>query len=770
MQDSLFIKKVGVLGAGVMGAQIAAHCANAGYEVYLFDLAAEPPKTPNTLVEQAVLHLKKIKPAPLGDDKILANIHPKNYAHHISVLQECDIVIEAVAERLDIKTKLYQMISPHLKEGAIVASNTSGLFIGTLAKLLPDQQQSRFLGMHFFNPPRYMHLVELIAHPKTDLFLLDKLEAWLVRFLGKGVVRTKDTPNFIANRIGVFSLLATLHYAEHYQITPEMVDALTGPALGRPKSATYRTMDVVGLDTMAHVVTTMQRELKDDPWHGWFALSPEIELLIQQGKLGAKSGAGVYRKQGKIIEVFDAKTGNYRPQSLTIPHDLQPFIVERDNAKKLAILLAAKSPEAQFLKDYLAALFRYCAVHQAAISHCVRDIDNAMRWGFAWEKGPFELWESMGIEQVQVLLDASKSTVSCSMPVLPTRGFYLQNHAAYSFAQNEYEPKSSLAVYERQAPSLKLLHQEAKTLLDVRLDAHGVAVIRWLTKSNTLRLAMLYELAEYLEKAQRNISGVVLYQHNPGLFSAGANLVELRDAIDRAAWTEIDTMLARFQELQTFMKQLPIPVVAALRGKALGGGAELVFACDAVVAAFESYIGLVEIGPGLIPAGGGTTELAYRAGLLPEKHERARSMLRYFRQIATAAVSQSALHAREMGYLRETDGIMMHTEEVLFGALTKVHYLNNSNYLPKPQQAVVATGAEGYALIQAELANYLAGGFITDYDQLILEKLGQVLSVSEVTQGALVPQSYLHKREREVFVELAQDARIKTRIDALLNR
>lgn len=770
MQDSLSIKKVGVLGAGVMGAQIAAHCANAGFEVYLFDLAADAPKKTNTLVEQAVMHLKKIKPSPLGDDKVLANIHPKNYSTHLDSLNECELVIEAVAERLDIKTKLYQMIGPCLKKDVILASNTSGLFISTLAKLLPEVLQARFLGVHFFNPPRYMHLVELIAQPKTQAELVDKLEAWLVRYLGKGVVRAKDTPNFIANRVGVFSLLATLHYAQKHRISPETVDALTGPALGRPKSATYRTMDVVGLDTMAHVVDTMQRELKEDPWHAWFKLSPELELLIQQGKFGAKSGAGVYRKQGKMIEVFDAAIGTYRAQKLDLPKEIQAFVAERDNTKKLAVLLEGKSPEALFLKEYLASLFRYCAVHQAEISHSVRDIDNAMRWGFAWDKGPFELWESMGLEQVQTLLDNAKSDIHCTLPAMPKQGFYTKNSGAYSFARKEYEAKSNLSVYQRQAPSLKPAALSEKSLLNVQMDSRDVAVIQWLTKSNTLTLAMLLELAEYLDKAQREISGVVLYQNNPSLFSAGANLVEMRTAIERGAWNDIDTMLARFQSVQRFMKQLPFPVVAALRGKALGGGAELVFACDGVVAAFESYIGLVEVGPGLIPAGGGTTELARRSGLFADKHERARKMLSYFRQMATAAVSQSALQARDMGYLRDCDDIVMHSEEVLYAALAKVHYLNDSNYVALPEQAIVATGAEGYALIQAELANYSAGGFIGDYDKAILEKLGQVLTVSEVTQGTLVPQDYMHKREREAFVELAQDARIVARIDALLSR
>lgn len=770
MQDSLSIKKVGILGAGVMGAQIAAHCANAGFAVYLFDLAAEQPKKPNVLVEQAVMHLKKIKPSPLGDDKVLSNIHPKNYSTHLNSLTECDLVIEAVAERLDIKTKLYQLISPHLKKDVILASNTSGLFISSLAKLLPEALQPRFLGVHFFNPPRYMHLVELIAQPKTEAKLVSMLESWLVRYLGKGVVRAKDTPNFIANRVGVFSLLATLHYAEKHNIAPEMVDALTGPALGRPKSATYRTMDVVGLDTMAHVVDTMQRELKEDPWHAWFKLSPELELLIQQGKFGAKSGAGVYRKQGKVIEVFDAKTSTYRAQKLDIPKDMQAFIAERDNAKKLAILLESTCPEALFLKDYLASLFRYCAVHQAEIASSVRDIDNAMRWGFAWEKGPFELWESMGFAQIDALLCACKSDVVCTLPDIPKQGFYLKAQEAYNFADKSYEAKSTLAVYARQNPTLKAMALSEKSQLDVQMDALGVAVIRWRTKSNTLTLSMLLELGEYLEKVQRDITGVVLYQNNPGLFSAGANLVEMRGAIERKAWGEIDTMLARFQELQGFMKQLPVPVIAALRGKALGGGAELVFACDAVVAAFESYIGLVEVGPGLIPAGGGTTELARRAGVLAEKHDRARKMMSYFRQMATAAVSQSALQARDMGYLQESDRILMHSDEVLFAALKTAHYLNDGNYLPKPEQNVIATGAEGYALIQAELANYFAGGFIGEYDKTILEKLGQVLTVSEVSEGTLVPQNYLHKREREAFVELAQDSRILARIDALLNR
>ncbi|MBS3936281.1 MAG: 3-hydroxyacyl-CoA dehydrogenase family protein, partial [Sulfuritalea sp.] len=401
--NRLQVRKAAVLGAGVMGAQIAAHLANAAVPVVLFELPA-PEGDRNAGAQKALAGLKKMSPAPLGAPRLLAAIEGANYDDDLARLADCDLVIEAVAERIDLKLSLFARIAPHLAPGAVLASNTSGLSVAALAQGLPAALQPRFCGIHFFNPPRYMKLVELIAAPHTDAALLDGLEAWLVTRLGKGVIRALDTPNFIANRIGVFSLLATMHHTLANGLGFDEVDALTGPLLGRPKSATYRTADVVGLDTLAHVVGTLRDTLPDDPWHAHFHIPAWLGVLIGQGALGQKTRGGIYRKEGKTIQVLDLVARDYRPAAGAVADEVAALLGRGLSADGCAALRACAQPQARFLWGILRDLFHYSAAQLEHIADNARDVDFALRWGFGWAQGPFETWQAAGWGAVATLV------------------------------------------------------------------------------------------------------------------------------------------------------------------------------------------------------------------------------------------------------------------------------------------------------------------------------------------------------------------------------
>ncbi|HTD29529.1 MAG TPA: 3-hydroxyacyl-CoA dehydrogenase family protein, partial [Xanthomonadaceae bacterium] len=399
MSKKLLVRRAAVLGAGVMGAQIAAHLVNAGVDTVLFDLAAKQGD-PNGIVLKAIANLAKLSPAPLAAKDRAAAIVPANYDQHLDQLQGCDLIVEAIAERLDWKKDLYAKIAPHVAATAILASNTSGLSINALADVLDEALHERFCGLHFFNPPRYMHLAELIPCRKTSPEVLDALETFLTSTLGKGVVRAKDTPNFIGNRIGVFSMLSTMHHTAAFGLGFDTVDALTGPAIGRPKSATYRTADVVGLDTMAHVIQTMADTLPDDPWHKYFAVPPLLRALIAQGALGQKTGAGIYRKPGKDIQVLDVATQDYRVSGGEVEPEVAEILKTRNPAEKFAKLRTSEHPQAQFLWAIFRDLFHYSAFHLASIADTARDVDLAIRWGYGWKLGPFETWQAADWKQV----------------------------------------------------------------------------------------------------------------------------------------------------------------------------------------------------------------------------------------------------------------------------------------------------------------------------------------------------------------------------------
>ncbi|KGP63474.1 3-hydroxyacyl-CoA dehydrogenase [Legionella norrlandica] len=781
MQEPFFIKKIAVLGAGVMGAQIAAHCVNAGIETLLFDLAAkESPK--NGLVHKAITNLGKLKPTPLAAPQTAELLQAKNYEEDLGDLSSCDLIIEAIAERLDWKEDLYNRISPYLSEKSILVSNTSGLSINSLCHVLPTQFRENFCGVHFFNPPRYMHLAELIPAKSTSPKLLDQLETWLTSRLGKGVVRAKDTPNFIANRIGVFSLLTTMHHTLAMDMGFDEVDALTGPLLGRPKSATFRTMDVVGLDTMQHVINTMQSQLADDPWYRLFTLPDWLNGLIKEGHLGQKSGQGIYRKNGKTIEVYDIKTGQYRPAKTEVSDELKAIMRIIDPEARMKNLMTSTNKQAQFLAACFRDLFHYCAYHLEDIAENVRDVDLAIRWGFGWSQGPFETWQLSELQSVTQQIEHSiQDNTALSSAKLPgwlseIEAFYTKD-GAYSPHSNNYQARSHLPVYHKQFFHDRVL-KESHHPINVIYENEGVclwhlkddvAVINFKSKANTIGQSVLDGLEAAIDIAEKNCQGLIVYQSDASNFSSGADLRGVSQLLMNGTSQALENMVKQFQQIATRLKYSSIPTIAALRGRALGGGCELMMQCDAVVSAFEAYPGLVEAGVGVIPAGGGCKEMAMRVAQQAENVDLVSFLLPVFQQIATAKVAQSALDARNMGYLRSNDTIVMHADEVLYVALTKIKTMQAANYLPPLSiQRFKVAGIEGHARLQSGLVNWLEGGFISQHDYFLANELARVLCGGDVNYGTLVDEQWMLKLERDAFVKLANTSLTQARISHLL--
>ncbi|STX29024.1 3-hydroxyacyl-CoA dehydrogenase [Legionella beliardensis] len=780
MQEPFLIKKVAVLGAGVMGAQIAAHCVNAGIETLLFDLAAKEGKS-NALVDKAIANLNKLKPSPVATSDTASLIQAKNYSDDLNELTTCDLIIEAIAERMDWKEDLYKKITPVISSHAILVSNTSGLSINKLCSVLPETLHHRFCGVHFFNPPRYMHLAELIPAKTTSITLLESLEAWLTSYLGKGVVIAKDTPNFIANRIGVFSLLATLEHAQAMQLGLDEVDALTGALIGRPKSATFRTMDVVGLDTMQHVVNTMNEHLTDDPWHGLFKLPEWLIQLISEGHLGQKTGQGIYRKTGKTIEVFDYLSGSYRLAAGEVNPEIKAIMGIKEPAARMQALLASQDKQAQFLTACYRDLFHYCAYHLEHIATSVRDIDLAMRWGFGWNTGPFETWQYVGLERMRSLIEADlakhKTLSSASLPAwVNERTSFYTEEGAFAPATHSLVPRSSLPVYKRQYFSYQL-PGEKNIKLETLFENEGlrlcrfkddVGLVSFKSKANTIGQSVLDGLHQAIDRAERQCRALIIYQDNADNFSSGADLRHVASLVQTGKITAVEEMIEHFQQAAMRLKYCAIPTIAALRGRALGGGCELMMHCHRTIAAFESYPGLVEVGVGLIPAGGGCKEMALRAAESAGKVDLMTFIQPFFEQIATGTVASSAADALQRGFLKPTDHWVMHREEVLYAALAEVEALVAQNYQAPLQRRFKVAGREGHAKLQAGLVNWLEGGFISEHDYYLANLLAEVLCGGNLYQGEVVDEQWLLKLERDAFIKLLETPLTQARIAHLL--
>lgn len=829
-KNNFTVRKAAVLGAGVMGAQIAAHLVNANIETLLFELPAEQDD-PNANVTKAIGKLKKQEPAPLSIPSKAIYIQPANYDQHLELLKDCDVVIEAIAERMDWKKELYTKIAPHLGENTIFASNTSGLSINQLAQAFPEEKRHRFCGIHFFNPPRYMHLVELIACEETEASMLDNLETFLVSSLGKGVIRAKDTPNFIANRIGVFSLLATMHHGKEFDLGFDEVDALTGALIGRPKSATFRTADVVGLDTLAHVINTMRDTLSDDAWHPYFAVPDWLQALIDEGALGQKVKRGVYQKKGKEIQVMDLASNTYRLAAGEVNETFKHQLKYSDPADKFSALRNGTDAQSQFLWAIHRDLFHYCAVQLEAIADNARDLDLAIRWGFGWNQGPFEIWQAAGWQQIATWINediaAGKTMSTAPLPAWVME-VGINDQPAIHTQQGSFAPstkslhaRSTLPVYQRQLFPDSLIAEEAtygETIFEtdaVRLWHTGddIAILSFKSKMHTIGIEVLEGVQQAIAEAEQNWRALVIWQTEPP-FSVGANLkkaterpkveaqqkaapppplsafdkffksfkksaqttvlkaareLDLADVLMAKKLKEVEGMIAKFQQISQNLRYSMIPTVAAVDGLALGGGCEFVMHCDRTTATLESYIGLVEVGVGLLPAGGGCKEFALRAAQNSIDGDPFPQLKNYFQTVAMAQLAKSAEQAKQLQYLRAADVVVMNRFELLHVAKAQALAMAEAGYRPplRARQIVVA-GNTGIATIRSMLVNMLEGGFISEHDNLVGSKVAHVMCGGDLTPGSLVDEDWFLELERAAFMELLATEKTQERIEHTL--
>ncbi|MDP1941158.1 MAG: 3-hydroxyacyl-CoA dehydrogenase family protein, partial [Gallionella sp.] len=707
-----------------------------------------------------------------------------------------------------------------------------------------------------FNPPRYMHLVELIPCAQTEAPLLDQLEEFLVSTLGKGVVRAKDTPNFIANRIGVFSMLATRHHAAAYNLGFDTVDALTGRYLGRPKSATFRTLDIVGLDVFAHVVNTLRENLTSDPWHTHFELPAWFGYLVDQGSLGQKTRRGIYQKIGKEIHVLDLHTNEYRLSDAKIDDGVRDILRERDWAVKLAGLRDHPHPQAQFLWAVFRDVFHYCALQLGEIAGNARDFDFSVRWGFGWDSGPFEIWQAAGWQQVASWIaadiSAGKTMADTPLPAWVTEvdrtgvhtpqgsyapvGWISVAHPPLDSSTTVdalslihptpqasevggcYQPRSTLPVYRRQLFPEHLLGETrhyGETVFeteDVRMwhMGDGIAIISFKTKMHTVSNGVLDDILRAIEEAEANFNALILWQTEPP-FSYGANLLQLmqgmqepaahatmfdkfRQAANRVKYTvagggglsevlnaatgnvpHVEAVVAKFQQVSQRLKYALVPTIAAVDGLALGGGCEFSIHCTRIVATLESYIGLVEVGVGVLPAGGGCKEMAQRAASEAQRFANDNRVdvfpfvRRYFQNIAMGEVAKSAELAREMGYLRSSDRIVMNRFELLHVAKEEAKALNATAYRPPLRQRQIAVaGRTGIATLKAAMINMKEGGFISEHDYDIGCRVAETICGGDVEAGSLVDEQWLLDLERKHFMELLATDKTQARIEHML--
>jgi 3-hydroxyacyl-CoA dehydrogenase len=791
------VSKVAVLGAGVMGAQIAAHLVNLKVPVVLFDLPAKEGAK-NGIVSKAVEGLKKLKPAPLGVPEDAALIEQANYEEHLEILRGCDLIIEAIAERMDWKLDLYKKIAPFVSERAIVASNTSGLSITKLSEGLPDSIKPRFCGIHFFNPPRYMYLVELINTPTTQPVVLDQLEAFVTSVLGKGVVRAKDTPNFIANRIGIAGMLGVMKQVENFGLTFDVVDDLTGKKLGRASSGTFRTADVVGLDVMFHVIKTLQDNLdeKRDPFYGNFGTPAVLKELMDAGALGQKAKAGFFKKVGRDILRYDVAQKDYVAGGEKAD-EVYGRMLKKPAAERLKLLRSSEGAQGQFLWAILRDSFHYAAIHLQDVAETARDLDLAMRWGFGMSQGPFELWQEAGwlevAKMVQEDIDAGKALCKAPLPdwvfkgAVADQGGVHQAEGSWNPATKKFEPKRQLPVYARQhfpetvsghaqgvgaadfTTAGKTLHEDEAIRLWTLDDQVVIASIK--TKMHVISMEVMAGLEKAVQMAEADYQGVVIWSGDEP-FCAGADLQGMLPAFMAGGVDLLSEAMAEVQRIMLRMRYANVPVVSAMRGLALGGGCELGVNSSKRVAAMESYIGLVEVGVGLVPGAGGLAYIARRAAetaafstgkdLLPFLTEG-------FTCAATAKVGTSAIESRKLGFLLWSDTIVANKDELLFVAIQEAKAMFASGYRAPSKRLFPVAGRSGKATIMGQLVNMRDGGFASGHDFHIASLIANVVCGGDVDAGTLVSEEYLMKLERDAFCSLLTHPKTQERIMGMLS-
>jgi len=784
MSTSKFaIQKVAVLGSGTMGSQIAAHCVNAGLQVWLLDLKDEESDNPNQQVLDNIKKLKKMNPSPLGMPEYADRIQVGNFTDDFEVLKEVDWICEAIIEKMDIKQQIMSDIEEVRTEGTIVSSNTSGLPIGKISENCSEEFRKHFLGTHFFNPPRYMKLLEVIPTDSTSDDVVNYMSRFCERDLGKGVVECKDTPNFIANRIGIFSMASIMAYFFDGTFRAEEIDYLLGTLTGYSKAATFRTADMSGLDVIHHVANNLYPAIPDDERREVFQLPESFEKMVEEGKYGNKAGEGFYKKvqteSGKEYKVIDPETHEYESQ-------IDPEFESASEAKKkfdtagerLKFLVNQDDKAGRFLWDIHCDLLLYAANRIPEITNSLESIDRAMKWGFNWELGPFERWDAIGVRESVKRMESEGREVPDTVFEMLDSGrdsFYdKEDGTVYNLATGEIESLSPPAEGAIQVSTLKangkeIFGNESAGLYDL---GDGIALFEFRTRKYTLG----FELVQALDKAcnivKDRFDGLVI-SHDGDNFTYGANLMEAMQAWQQGDKERVQKAAKNFQDVAVGLRYQPFPVVVAPFGRALGGGVEFILHADEVVAHHELYAGLVEVGVGLLPAGGGTKEMLYRTMQQVMDDEQADPMpniKEVFKTIGMAKVSDGAPKAREMGYLRDSDLVVMNRDLLITNAKAEARRMADAGYHPPEQPSIRVMGKQALSSLKLMLYIMHEANFITDYDKVVARKVAYIMSGGDLSEPQDVPEDYLLRLEREAFLELLEDERTQARIEHMLKK
>ena len=776
---NMLIRKAAVIGAGTMGCGIATHLANAGVPCLLLDIVPEGEGERSRIATDAIGRALKSRPPSFMDPSDSSLLSAGNIEDDLEALGECDWIIEAVTEDLDVKRGIYERIAPHRRAGSIISSNTSGISLGLLTEGLDDDFRSSFLVTHFFNPPRYMYLLELVRGPDTSEEIFSAVREFAQKRLGKGVVECKDTPNFIANRIGVLCMGASCVYQEETGLSIEEIDAITGPVIGRPKTATFRLHDLVGIDVALMVMKNVYDLVPDDESRELFRAPAFLQRMVDEGKLGRKSGGGFYRKEGKEILVLDLESFEYRQAKEVSFSSLDSARKEKELPAKIQALAGGEDQASVYVWKLLSETMLYSARRVPEICDDILSVDRALRWGFNWQLGPFELWDALGVRATADRLEKEGREIPALVEELLRGG----SHSFYSTAGEGAKRRPS--VFVPASRELEMIEDRPGVILldDIRMRSEplrsnpsasvldlgeGVLCVEFHSKMNTISGETLEMIREGVDAAeQEGCAGLIIGNQAPN-FSLGANIKELAAAAVEKDWKAIDRMIRDFHETVLKVRYSSIPVVGVVQGMALGGGCEIPLACDAVQAAAETYIGLVELGVGLIPAGGGTREMACRAAeAVPPGYpvDSFGFLMRYFENISMAKTSGSAAEARQLGYLRPIDGISMNRDRALLDARTRVLAMAAYGYRPPAsRESVKVAGEAGIAELRILLSQYAGGGFISEYDEFLAGRFAYALCGGNIDGEFPVSEQYLLELELEVFLGLLGEQKTIDRI------
>lgn len=776
-QNRYRISKVAVLGSGVMGSQIAAHCANAGLDVWLLDLKSSDADFPNEIAQNGISNLTKLKPSPLVLPEMAQHIKTGNFEDDWDQLAEVDWICEAVIEKMEVKRQIMEKIDGVRSADTIVTTNTSGLPIGDIGKDCSESFRRHFLGSHFFNPPRYMKLLELIPTADTDTGVTDFITIFAQKILGKGVVLCKDRPNFIANRIGIFFMALVMNRVFSGEMRIEEADYLTGMFSGFSKAAVFRTADMAGLDVVSHVAKNLYPNIPDDERREVFELHDKFSKMVEDGLIGNKAGKGFYKKtkteRGIEYQVLNLDTFKYesqvKPSFESVEKAREQF---NDPSGRLKYMMKQDDKAGRFLRDIHSELFLYASNRIPEITESVEMIDRAMKWGFNWEYGPFEKWDSLGVEWMTSLMRNDGYTIPDSIDKMLRKN----RESFYDRSRREVYNLSNgkTSVLEPPAPSaiktedLRLQHKEVKQWQEAALYdmGDGVGLFEFRSRANSIGSGVIAALFYAFEIIEKNFDALVIGNDGTN-FSVGANLYEVISAVEQQRIPELEQAVADFQRATSEIRYQPIPVVAAPFNMTLGGGCEFSIHADRIVAYQELYMGLVEAGVGLIPAGGGTTEMLYRhMDRVPDdKNADPLIMLnRVFQLIGMAKVSGSAREALGMAYLRDGDDIVMNRDLQLYRAKQTARLMADAGYVPPTERRIRLMGKDGFSALRVYLYLMKESGYVSEYDTVIGEKLAYVLTGGDLSEAQDVPESYVHKLEREAFLELVKEKKTLERM------